>query len=121
MYSHERLSEEKLLETECPNDEFHTFRSKNRWSYYVLLWAFQIIFFIISLAILLKGLLYDGPVGTGKCEDHMPMWSPALEAVRGTGYTQRFDGSFATPNAFKGPPSPSIDAAWDNVTYADGE
>ena len=50
----------------------------------------------------------------------MPMWSPALEAVRGTGHTQRFDGSFSTPNAFKGPPSPDIDGAWDSITYANG-
>lgn len=50
----------------------------------------------------------------------MPMYSPALEAVKGTGHFQRFDGSFATPNAFKGTPDPNIDAAWANVTYEDG-
>ena len=48
------------------------------------------------------------------------MYSPALEAVRNTGHIQRFDGSFATPNAFKGTPSPSIDAAWANITYQTG-
>ncbi|MCJ1360131.1 MAG: hypothetical protein MMC33_010134 [Icmadophila ericetorum] len=48
------------------------------------------------------------------------MYSPALEAVRNTGHIHRFDGSFATPNKFKGTPSPKIDAAWANITYKDG-
>ena len=48
------------------------------------------------------------------------MYSPALEAVRDTGHFQRFDGSFATPNAFKGTPNPDIDAAWANITYENG-
>lgn len=48
------------------------------------------------------------------------MWSPALEAVHGTGHYHRFDGSFETPNMYKGKPSPSIDAAWDDITYATG-
>ena len=48
------------------------------------------------------------------------MYSPALEAVRDTGYTQRFDGSFATPNEFKGTPSPDIDTAWAAITYENG-
>ena len=50
----------------------------------------------------------------------MPMYSPALEAVRNTGHMQRFDGSFATPNGFKGTPNPNLDAAWDNITLATG-
>ncbi|KAL9026019.1 MAG: hypothetical protein Q9196_005252 [Gyalolechia fulgens] len=48
------------------------------------------------------------------------MDSPALEAIKFTGHFQRFDGSFATPNAFKGTPNPNIDAAWANITYEDG-
>ncbi|KAL9038195.1 MAG: hypothetical protein Q9180_003279 [Flavoplaca navasiana] len=56
----------------------------------------------------------------GDCKDHMPMYSPALEAVRGTGHFHRFDGSFATPNAFKGTPNSNIDAAWADITYENG-
>lgn len=48
------------------------------------------------------------------------MYSPALEAVKGTGHIQRFDGSFATPNSFKGTPNPDIDAAWAGITYENG-
>ena len=48
------------------------------------------------------------------------MYSPALEAVRGTGHFHRFDGSFATPNAFKGTPNSDIDAAWADITYENG-
>lgn len=49
------------------------------------------------------------------------MYSPALEAVRNTGHYHRFDGSFATPNAFKGMPSPEIDGAWADITYENGD
>ncbi|KAH7394355.1 hypothetical protein BKA66DRAFT_410649 [Pyrenochaeta sp. MPI-SDFR-AT-0127] len=48
------------------------------------------------------------------------MWSPVLQAVKGTGHFHRFDGSFATPNAYKGTPSPLIDESWDRVLMAKG-
>lgn len=52
--------------------------------------------------------------------DFLPQWSPVLEAVKDTGHLHRFDGSFATPNAYKGTPQPSIDASWDRVIMSDG-
>ena len=48
------------------------------------------------------------------------MYSPALKAVQNTGYYQRFDGSFATPNIFKGTPNADLDAAWADITYENG-
>ena len=56
-----------------------------------------------------------------QCDDYLPIDSPALEALENTGHIEKFDGSFAKPNAFKGPPSPAIDAAWDDITYASGD
>ena len=121
MYSEERLSEEKLLGEEHPDDaKIHILRSNTHWNCHVYLWGFQLFFFLMSLTILSRALFHQAPLRPCNCEDHMPMWSPALEAVRGTGHTQRFDGSFSTPNAFKGPPSPDIDGAWDSITYANG-
>ncbi|KAL9115741.1 MAG: hypothetical protein Q9227_000109 [Pyrenula ochraceoflavens] len=74
----------------------------------------------MSLTVFVSGLLLRYQKQEVQCEDHMPMWSPALEAVRGTGHYHRFDGSFEAPNMYKGKPSPSIDAAWDDITYANG-
>jgi hypothetical protein len=48
------------------------------------------------------------------------MYSPALEALEGTNHLQRFDGSFARGNVFKGTPNPDIDAAWEGITYQNG-
>ncbi|KAL9108367.1 MAG: hypothetical protein Q9227_006827 [Pyrenula ochraceoflavens] len=99
-------------------------RLKDRWRCPPIAWALHAIFFLIYLSFLLWTLaLRNQARDEGyHCEyqDHMPMWSPALKAVRGTGHYHRFDGSFETPNTYKGTPSSSIDAAWDNITYATG-
>jgi len=50
----------------------------------------------------------------------MPMYSPALEAVQNTGHYQRFDGSFETPNMYKGTPTSTIDDSWASITYKNG-
>ncbi|KAJ5777172.1 hypothetical protein N7520_000418 [Penicillium odoratum] len=55
-----------------------------------------------------------------QCDDYLPIYSPALESLVGTGHIEQFDGSFATPNRYKGPASPAIDEAWDDITFADG-
>ena len=122
MYSMERLSEEKLLGEETPADDSDilSLRLRRPWTNPKYLWGFQLIFFLVSLSMLLSAFHYQNPTQQCNCKDHMPMYSPALEAVRNTGHIQRFDGSFARPNAFKGTPSPDIDAAWANITYKDG-
>ena len=121
MYSDDRLSEEKLLRDLEPAEEEITRRlSPNRYCrYHAHVCAIQVVFFLISFAILLQALLRPD-LGHCDCADYMPMWSPALDAVTDTGHMQRFDGSFATPNSFKGSPAPSIDEAWDNITFASG-
>ena len=122
MHSNDKLCEERLLwEDNIVNDSnIQSHRSKRRWKYHTYVWGFQLIFFLISLSNLLRPFSYKKPAEGCNCEDHMPMYSPALEAVRNTGHIQRFDGSFATPNAFKGTPNPDIDAAWANITYENG-
>ncbi|KAL8852519.1 MAG: hypothetical protein Q9221_002643 [Calogaya cf. arnoldii] len=122
MYSTDRFSEEKLLEEETRSDEgsVPSLRCRRRSKHLVYLWSFHATFFFANLAILISTLLYKATTPRDDCKDHIPMYSPALDAVRGTGHFQRFDGSFATPNAYKGTPSPNIDAAWANITYENG-
>jgi hypothetical protein len=117
MHSVDRPLEERLLqEQEAEQDEeVLSFRpSRRSWKYGVLLWVVQLAFFMISLFLFIRAQSHC------KCEDYMPIYSPALEALRETGHLQRFDGSFAKQNAFKGPPSPDIDAAWESITYQNG-
>jgi hypothetical protein len=118
MYPYHRLSEEKLLNEEQDAHQKPVKPSFNRFcNYYLLFGICQAILFAISSTMFFRSLSQRDMCS---CQDYTPSWSPALEAVKGTEYKQRFDGSFATPNAFKGPPSPEIDAAWDNITYAKG-
>ena len=122
MYSVSRLSEENLLQEEKSESyqDFLNYRinGDRKVRTYVLL-GFQLTFFLVSCSIFLASS-YRTRSPRCECTDHMPMYSPALESVQGTGHMHRFDGSFATPNAFKGPPSPEIDAAWANITYKNG-
>ena len=122
MYSNDRFSEEKLLGEEVLADDrdipSHCLR--RRWKHQTYLWGFQLTCFLVSLSILSITFFYRNTAQRCNCQDHMPMYSPALEAVRNTGHFQRFDGSFSTPNTFKGTPSPDIDAAWANITYKNG-
>lgn len=120
----EALSSERLLnEQQYPqvDSKFDRFMRNERKSFFrrnagLIL---QILLFIASASMLLASYIREGKGGL--CKDYMPQWSPALEAVKDSGHKQRFDGSFATPNAFKGSPSPLIDESWDNITYATGK
>ena len=122
MHSNDRLSEERLLGEGITMDDsdIPSRRSKRRSKYLTYFWGFQLTFFLISFSNILRPFFYHNLAQRCNCEDHMPMYSPALEAVHNTGHIQRFDGSFATPNAFKGTPSPDIDAAWADITYENG-
>ena len=84
---------------------------------------FQILLFLTSVTMLLMSSIQYRNLSRAcerKCYDFVPQWSPALESVENTGRFSRFDGSFATPNAFKGTPNPEIDVSWDDITYATG-
>jgi hypothetical protein len=82
----------------------------------------QVLFFATSCYMMISGLVaQQRAVSACHDRDFLPMWSPILEAVQSTGHFHRFDGSFATPNAYKGSPKPSIDAAWDRVLMANGK
>ncbi|KAF4609846.1 hypothetical protein G7Y89_g15777 [Cudoniella acicularis] len=126
MYSKDKLSEENLLGKQNfiddNNDkEYQSLRSIRRWKCPpTYLWGIQLIFFLVSLSLLLSSSFSRHNSQQFNCDDHMPMYSPALEAVKNTGHYQRFDGSFATPNPFKGTPNPSIDEHWNGITYGDG-
>jgi hypothetical protein len=126
-YKYERMSEDSYTEED---DESHR-RSPRRtrsWAPAVLrlhstwTYVFQSVFFVVSCGLFISGL--SKKIGNGaNChdEDFLPMWSPVLDAVRNTGHFHRFDGSFATPNAYKGSPSLQIDKAWDRVLMAEGK
>ena len=124
MYKYQRLSEKELLgdrsDVENTSTLGPTWREP-RCRYCVPGWVLQIVFFLISCAILFSGLKlrYERPAAC-RDWDFAPQWSPVLEAVKDTGHLHRFDGSFATPNEYKGTPNPLIDGAWDRVLMANG-
>lgn len=126
---HEYSSERLLLEEEEEKSRFQdqdvqTQASKPR----LLLKAYaglisQVMLFLTSITLLLTTWSQYQDLKRAaerKCYDFVPQWSPALESVQDTGHLHRFDGSFATPNAFKGTPKPEIDVSWDDITYATG-
>ncbi len=122
MYSDDKLSEEKLLGQAATRDdgEVPTLRSRRRLGYLVSLWGFHVTIVLVNVLMFVGTFFHRKTMLQGDCKDHMPVYSPALDAVRGTGHFQRFDGSFATPNAFKGTPNSDIDAAWASITYENG-
>ena len=122
MYSDSGISEECLLGEMIvgPEGEDICPRSHRCWNHRKIIWAAQLAFFLTSLLIFFRDIARQPLYQRCNCKDHMPMYSPALEAVRNTGHFQRFDGSFATPNVFKGTPNPAIDEAWAGITYKDG-
>ncbi|MCJ1451359.1 hypothetical protein MMC28_001695 [Mycoblastus sanguinarius] len=48
------------------------------------------------------------------------MFSPAFEIVHDDYDTWRFNGTFRFNSPYKGPPSPSVDAAWDEISSGVG-
>jgi len=125
MYKYKRVSEESLLEhkqdVEEPQSYIPQGQSRLR-NYHILLWTAQIVFFLSSCVFFLSGLRLRHGAST-QCHDRdfLPQWSPVLDAVKDSGHFHRFDGSFATPNEYKGTPSPLIDAAWDRALMASGK
>lgn len=109
------LEEDHLLEKDDPQIPLPKPALRHR----IYVWIPEATFFIVSLLILITGIRTHG-IRTERCVEKLSTYSPALEVVQDTPQIVRFDGSFAKPNAFKGPPSPSRDAAWDGITYADG-
>ena len=123
MYSDNKHSEDMVLE-ELSVDGKRTVsrrRSNQCCRLRTCFWVAELIFFLISFFMFLNS--FYGVNHQKQCDyaDHIPMWSPALDSVKGTGHMHRFDGSFSTPNAFKGTPKPSIDEHWDYVTSANGK
>jgi hypothetical protein len=127
MYSEDKLSEQNLLEGDASEEEkdeesnqsISRLTLSQHYGVPTFIWGLQLIFFLVSLSLLLSSFSHCSSQA-GVCKDHMPMYSPALEGVKNTGFYRRFNGSFSKPNDFKGPPSPSIDEHWQNITYSNG-
>lgn len=55
------------------------------------------------------------------CTHKISNWSPALSIFTDNDFSaQRFQDALRTPNKYRGSPSPDIDDAWDEITYAKG-
>jgi hypothetical protein len=55
------------------------------------------------------------------CTQQMSNWSPALEIFNDDEMTeQRFVGRLREITGWRRPPSPTIDALWDDITYPEG-
>ena len=126
MYKYKRLSETEFLADKPDIEDSRNLSylwKKSIRKQHLYFWPAQIVLFATSCAIFFSGLKLRHAVPKAKSchdKDFFPQWSPVLEAVENTGHFHRFDGSFATPNAYKGTPKPSIDKAWDRVLMADG-
>lgn len=124
MHTYTRVSDQNYVDEE--KDSFDqledrrasikTVRNHVGWT-----WILQTVLFLTSSIFFLSGLrLHQRPLDQCNDADFLPMWSPVLDAVKNTGHLHRFDGSFATPNEYKGLPSPLIDGAWNRVLMAEG-
>ncbi|KAI2882010.1 hypothetical protein CBS11852_9738 [Aspergillus niger] len=125
----DRQSEERLISSFDEENFLKDNRSpgarRSRWCQYqpngtLILSVWTLFLFIASAYLWSTIARHRKTVAACQSDDFLPIDSPALEAVKNTGHIEKFDGSFAKPNAFKGPPSPAIDAAWDDITYASG-
>lgn len=126
----DRQSEERLISSFDEENFLKDSRSpgarRSRWCRYhpngtLILSLWTLFLFIASIYLWSTIARHRKTAAACQCDDYLPIDSPALEALENTGHIERFDGSFAKPNAFKGPPSPAIDAAWDDITYASGD
>lgn len=126
----DRQSEERLISSFDEENFLKDNRSpgarRSRWCQYqpngtLILSVWTLFLFIASAYLWSTIARHRKTVAACQSDDFLPIDSPALEAVKNTGHIEKFDGSFAKPNAFKGPPSPAIDAAWDDITYASGK
>ena len=129
LYSEERESQERLIsgsDEENFTEDTKCLRERQpRWSRYQInglfvlsLWTLILLFASVYLWATAtrrsQALIY-------KCNDYIPIYSPALISQVGTGHIEQFDGSFAKQNRYKGPASPAIDEGWDDITFADGK
>ncbi|KAJ5933964.1 hypothetical protein N7454_006293 [Penicillium verhagenii] len=128
LYSEDRESQEHLIsgtdEESFSEDTKGLRERKTRWGRYQIngfvaltLWTFILIFASIYLWVTATR---RSQVPVTKCDDYIPIYSPALISQVGTGHVDQFDGSFAKQNRYKGPASPAIDEGWDDITFADG-
>ena len=125
MYKYKRISEESLLGDKHDIEDAQNSppaRQQSFWKTRCVIWVAQLFLFLASCAMFLNGLMMRQQASKG-CHDRdfLPQWSPVLEAVQDSGHFHRFDGSFMTPNAYKGTPSPLIDAEWDRALMANGK
>ncbi|KAL3481674.1 hypothetical protein BJX99DRAFT_253202 [Aspergillus californicus] len=114
--------------TVIADEEVHNDRAKEPPSSTAILrlsnWLPPIASFL--LGVILTSILFLSSTftksDTNTCTRTLSTWSPALEALTDTDLTTtRFDGALrASHNRFRGAPSPDLDEAWDEITYADG-
>ena len=132
------LTRGPLVETKNLLAQEHVLQRKKRRSFnraYYLSWAAQSIFFLISLTILYQALSLKktGPANCVqkhslfcrqrkqrqrpllKCANVSNSTAPALEAVDDEYEVWRFNGTFRNGSPYKGPPSASVDAAWNHI------
>lgn len=63
--------------------------------------------------------MYDSQESVASSEQVLTLFkAPALEAVEYE--TKEFSGRFGHQSSWTGPPSPEVDAAWNNITSAGG-
>lgn len=132
------LTRAPFVETENLLAQEHVSHKKRR-SFnraHCLSWAAQSIFFLVSLTIIYRALFLKetGPTDCVQkhslfCKQrekrHSPLLThadvsnstaPALEAVDDEYEVWRFNGTFRNGSPYKGPPSVSVDKAWNYIT-----
>ncbi|KAL2011330.1 hypothetical protein VTN00DRAFT_4048 [Thermoascus crustaceus] len=76
------------------------------------LWILQFLILISSAGLFFSGLARRAPTDK-ECAAQLSAYSPAIEAVEYE--TIKLRGALHDQNPFRGPPSPAIDAAWQEI------
>ncbi|KAI9372942.1 hypothetical protein BJX61DRAFT_410985 [Aspergillus egyptiacus] len=84
-------------------------------------WCTPLAAFTLGVILTTLVTLSSSPPATNLCTRTVSAYSPALSIFTDDDLTtQRFNGALRDPNRFRGPPSQSIDDAWDEILYVEG-
>ncbi|KFZ02434.1 hypothetical protein V500_00208 [Pseudogymnoascus sp. VKM F-4518 (FW-2643)] len=108
--------DESSSDTALLQDEFRkTFATPQFFSGSYVPWAISAVISLLCLGLLIDSIRMH-TAASQSCVAKHSIWSPALGIVNEEYNLLRYSGTFKNGSPYKGPPSPSVDAAWDNIT-----
>lgn len=82
---------------------------------HLISWILQAILFFASLVLFYRSS-YISDSQHQRCVDKHAVWSPAISVINDKYQTRQFNGTFDNHSPYKGPPSPQVDAIWEDMT-----